>query len=219
MAPPKIYINSTEIFWTIRDSYQLAINPDNGARQWTMQIWAGPSALKTEQYSQLIPLLLSSTLTYEDEEGITRQVIVTDTIRITGVLQGYPIISLTVAEPGFDETTKADDPEITGTLDGIPFKTKLSNYSVRPGLIGQFTPSITGKIIQSPRVIEYKTWSLIINDWHNNPIPQVGSTCILVVQYTTKDGVTVNDVGIGKLTSPASLSGGKLSITLQEELP
>jgi len=221
---PTLKINDTTINFTVRGSYKVEINPENGARQWRMEIFAGPNAVKPAQYHELIPLLLSSSLAFTDEEGIARQVEISDMIHVTGVLQGFPILSVAIAEPHFDATSD-DDIEITGTLMfmsgieviNINFTTTLANFNTTDGFIGQFGRSLTGHLVQTGGVASYGIWSFTIPNWRN-PMPRVGSWIWFSVEYTDKTGIPVQVFGSGRPTTPPRLAGDTLSITLEEAL-
>jgi hypothetical protein len=217
MGVPKLYVNGTEIRLTLRGTYEFQINPENGKRQWSMEIYAGDNSLKPAQYQELIPLLTSSPLTFRDEEGTDRVVKIPESIRVQGVLNGLPVLSVTLEEPGFEDTEDEFNPEITGTFAGAAFTAKLSDYTETPGFVGQFQRSITGKIIPSPAVTQYATWSLTIPKW-NGPALSAGSTYSFSFSYQNTEGGTAHKSGSGRLIAPPSLSGASLSVTIEEDL-
>jgi hypothetical protein len=183
MGVPKLYLNGTEIDFTLYGTYEFQINP-NGKRQWSMEIYAGGNAVKPAQYHQLIALLASSPLTFGDEEGIEHAVKISEAIRVQGVLNGMPILSVTLEEPGFEDTEDEFNPEISGTFAGVAFTAKLSDYGETLGLVGEFQRAITGKIISSGAITQYRIWNLTIPQW-NGPSLTMGADYSFGFSYRT----------------------------------
>jgi hypothetical protein len=182
-----------------------------------MNIYAGDNALKPAQYTQILALLTTGLHEYQAEDGVTYQVKVTGAPTIAGVLHGVPVISVTLAEPGFDDDSDEFDPEITGTLAGVAFTAKLSDYQESWGVVGEFQRSITGKIIASSTVAQYAIWNLKIPKW-SGPSLTVGANYAFNFSYQAENGDTVNKSGSGKLIGAPSLSGVSLSVQLEEDL-
>jgi hypothetical protein len=217
MSVPKLYLNGTEIHFTVYGTYEVHINPENSKRQWEMNIYAGDSAMKPAQYQELIALLTSSALTFTDEEGTDHAVKVSEPIRVQGVLNGLPILSVTLEEPGFEDTEDEFNPEINGTFAGTAFTAKLSDYAETPGLVGEFQRAITGKIISSSVIRQYATWGLTIPQW-NGPSLTLGAAYSFSFSYQDSNGETVAKSGSGRLISPPSITGKSLSVTIEEDI-
>ena len=215
MSVPKIYLDGTEINFTIRDSYDLELNPVNGKRQWSMDIWAGPNHFKPEQYDQIMALLTSGTHTYIAEDGVSYTVKVSGNPRISGVLQGYPVISLTLAEPGFeDEEDSGDDVEITGTFAGHAFTAKLSDYSSMPAEFGESVRNVVGGILFSDHYGEFNVWAITLPWWAGADSLRRGQTYSFNFSYIDADGVAQSQGGTGILKD-RSRSGNKVQLTLE----
>ena len=218
MTVPKIYLDGTEINFTVKDSYELELNPVSNKRQWSMEIWAGPNYFKPEQYSQIMALLTSGTHTYIAEDGNSYEVKVSGNPSVSGVLQGYPIISVTFTEPGFDDEDSGDDIEITGTLGLRQFVAKLSDYSEDYAPFGEMTRTINGNMVtsDSPYLGDYRTYSLRLEAWDSweNKTRRGYS---LSLSFTYTDPKTGNNISIYRNGYVVSRSRSGNTITLNFE--
>ena len=223
MSIPKLRLNGTEIHFTLRGTYEIRVNPKNDKRQWSLDIYAGDSAIKLAQYRELISRLTSSSLTFTDDEGIGHAVKVSEPIRIQGVLNGLPVLSVILEEPGFEEEPRFEEtedefnPEISGIFAGTAFIAKLSDYGERLNAIGEFQRAITGKIVSSGVVGQYAAWTLTIPQWRGPPLT-LGMAYSFSFSYQDINGKTVTHFGTGRLISPPNISGEALAVTIEEDL-
>jgi hypothetical protein len=225
MAAPKLYINSTEVHFTIRESYETEINPSNGKKKWEFEIYGGPNIYYPAQFDSIVSEILASsqagTLTFtEANSSVPVLVKVSDNLKVTGSMQGYPIISLSVEEPGFDadaDDGNADDVKIYGNLGSSYFEGTLSDYGETTGLVGEVQRALTGRMIPSPVARQYLISSLVIKNWRNRPMPKVGDRWRFTLSYRDTDtGAVFIRRGDGRIVNPPSLSGMTLSVEIQE---
>ena len=155
MAVPKLYLNGTEINYTLKDSYGYELNVENGKRQWTANIYAGENFLKPAQYGQLIGMLTGGAHPFVDEQGVSRQVEVTR-VEVAGLLNGQQVIRVTLTEPGFED----DDIPIAGEFHGVAFEAMLSDFSESQDFHGQVATSISGRTLRSGHFDPRTTWTL-----------------------------------------------------------
>lgn len=217
MAVPRLYLDGTEIYFTVRDTYELEVNPQNGRRQWSMEIFAGPSIMKPGQYTEIAPLLTASPHTFIAEDGSSYQVRVENNWRVVSLLSGHPIISVTLTEPGFnDEKAGGSDIEITGTFAGYSFTAKLSDYSCPTQLFGQMTRSLAGTLKKSVFFSEYLEHTLSLPWISGFDTLRHGAQYSFNFSYADTDGVYRTVAGSGLLTQN-SRSGDKITVTLTQD--
>jgi hypothetical protein len=229
MAVPKLYINSTEVYFTIRDSYDVEINPSNGKRKWKFDIYGGPNIFHSAQYQPIIDEILTAsqagTLTFTEADSETPvSVKVSGNISVTGIMRGLPIITVSVEEPGFSDdsgldTASINDVTIYGNFGGVYFEGKLSDYSESIVLVGELQRAITGKIIPSQTALQYLVSSLSIPNWHNKPMPKIGERWRFTLSYRDKatDTVFIRRGG-GRIVNSPNLNGMTLMVEIQENL-
>lgn len=213
MAVPKIFLDGTEINFTIEDSYELELNPVSNKRQWSMEIWAGPNYFKPEQYAQIMALLTSGTHTFVAEDGVSYSVKVSGNPHVSRILKGYPVISLTLAEPGFETEDSGGEIEINGSIAGHSFTAKLADYSRSNVAHGERVSTLTGNFLYSGNFGTRKQWTFNIPWWAGADDLSLKSSYSFSFSYIDVDGVLRTVSGAGALTS-TSQSGGTVTLTL-----
>ena len=160
MTVPKLYLDSTEINFTIRNSYSFDLNPKNGTREWHAEIYAGENNFKPSQYGALMPMLTGSTHIFRDEDGVNHTVNIKDP-HVENPLTNRQTISLTLSEVGFDDSSDSDaDIPISGYFGDYQFEGKLGDFSDSTALFGAAETTLSGATVKSRYFGERKTITL-----------------------------------------------------------
>jgi hypothetical protein len=212
-----LLVDGVPIPFTARGSYQIELNP-NGKRKWTMEIYAGDTAHSPSKYNEVLAMLTSGIHVFTDEEGVEHNVRVTENPLIVGVFNSLPVISAVFSEEGFgdDSGGAGYDPTITGVFGGVNFTAKLSNVQKTMPFAGSFARSVNGRLLSSAAQHGWYSWQFAIPQWEGRFLDLViGDDYSFEFEYTDHQGRRVRETGTGKLTTPPSMSGGQLSLSLE----
>ena len=216
MATPYLFVDGVPIPFTVRGSYLIELSP-NGKRKWTMEIYAGASAYGPSKFNQVLALLSSGSHVFSDDEGVSHSVRIKENPVITGVLNSMPVISASFTEDGFEDNSGGDyDPTITGVLNNVNFTAKLSSVQKNMPFAGSFARSVNGRLLSSASQHWWYSWQFSIPRWEGRFFDlAIGSNYSFIFEYTDHLGRHVTETGVGKLTTPPSISGGVLSLSLE----
>jgi hypothetical protein len=218
------------IYFTIRYSYNLEINPKNGARRWTMEVWAGPNAYHPAQYQTLLDIISLNTIDdyviwYMAEDGESYLVKIKDTVKVTGNMQGLPVVALSFEEPGFSDSSSDEEIIMTMTLVndetsntvGV-FQFDLSNYSMSADTIGEMQRMVNGGFIRPSGGLIYPVHTFTIPEWGTRALT-VGTLYSFQRSYKSASGTTVTITGSGRLVEYPTMAGDTITFSLHGETP